>query len=553
MRGAGERGALRAVVRWAGHPGTLAAVAVLLFNDHVGKRLWPGAVTGKVSDLAWMLVSPVVLALLLTPVLSLVPVLRPRGDGPAIAGLAATGAMFAFAKSGPWGGEVASAVWSWSGVPSRIQGDRSDLVALPALGVSWWLWRRAGAVRRSWRWTAAVAVPLAVVAMVATSEAPRTGPERPVLWSRDGRTLLDTPEKRWITEDGGATWRRTKQSHSDPPRPDRSQPQNGQCVESRPRLCFRLRDVTSPVEASEDGGFSWHTAHDPGKPWHRPSRPIPGPEASPAPEAPSVPEAPLVPEAPSPSLPEASSPSGTPYPSVSPTDGLDPYGAELLVLEGPEGWVVLANYPKFGLLRGTPDGAWAQQEYPVVSTFVAPEPPRRWALGLPVALATGFTGMLAVAASWLLGATAPGERRRELMLLLLRQVLCLFWVRLTAWLCGGELLWKVPGVLPAGVLTVGLLPMLWFLRRGPNPGRRQLLALSAFAVGSAVVALLPYLLWAAHRMPTWSQASGPVFGWALFITLVGAAVGAFTMPPPPVRRFVLGESQGPTGPTGRRS
>ncbi|WP_406110423.1 hypothetical protein [Kitasatospora purpeofusca] len=332
-------------------------------------------------------------------------------------------------------------------MPSRIQGDRSDLVALPALGVSWWLWKRSGAVRRSWRWTAAVAVPLAVVAMVATSPSPPTGPERTVLWSRDGQTLLDIPERRWITEDGGATWRRTKQSRSDRPRPDRSRPQNGQCVESQPRLCFRLRDLTSPVEASEDGGFSWHTAHDPGKPWRRPSCPTP------------------VPEAPSPSPPETSSPSetgagagagtgtgtGTPYPSASPTDGLDPCGAELLVLEAPEGWAVLANHPEFGLLRGTPDGAWTQQQYPVRSTFVAPERPRHWALGLPVAVAAGFAGMLAVAAAWLLGSTAPGGRRRELSLLLLRQVLCLCWVRLTAWLCGGELLWKVPGVLPAGV------------------------------------------------------------------------------------------------------
>ncbi|KJY29560.1 hypothetical protein VR45_29660 [Streptomyces sp. NRRL S-495] len=470
-----------------------------------------------------MLVSPVVLALLLTPVLSLIPVLRLRGDRPAIAGLAATGAMFAFAKSGPWGGEVASAVWSWSGVPSRIQGDRSDLVALPALGVSWWLWKRSRAVGRSWRPTAAVAVPLAVVAMVATGQSPQTGPERPVLWSRGGQTLLDTPGKRWITEDGGATWRRTKQSRSDRPRPDRSQPQNGQCAESRPRLCFRLRDATSPVEASEDGGFSWHMVHDPGMPWRRPSRPTPGSEP------------------PSSSLPEVSSPSGTPSPSVSPTDVLEPYGAELLVLEAPEGWVVLANYPKAGLLRGTPDGVWTQQQYPDRSTFVAPEQPRRWALGLPVAVAAGFAGMLAVAAAWLLGSAAPGERRRELALLLLRQVLCLFWVQLAAWLCGGELLWKVPGVLPAGVLTVGLLPLLWFLRRGPNPGRRRLRALSAFAAGSAVVALLPYLLWAAHRTSAWSQASGLTVGWALFTTLAGAAVGALTRPP-------AARPDGPQGP-----
>ncbi|MEV0533771.1 hypothetical protein [Kitasatospora sp. NPDC050463] len=78
MRNEGERAvAVGAALRWVGNPGTVAAVLVLAFNDRVGKHAWPGPVTGKVSDLMWMVVSPPVLALLLTPVLRL------RGDWPA--------------------------------------------------------------------------------------------------------------------------------------------------------------------------------------------------------------------------------------------------------------------------------------------------------------------------------------------------------------------------------------------------------------------------------------------------------------------------------------
>ncbi len=46
------------------HPITLAALAVLVVNDHVLKAWWPGVITGKLSDVAGMILAPVVLAAL---------------------------------------------------------------------------------------------------------------------------------------------------------------------------------------------------------------------------------------------------------------------------------------------------------------------------------------------------------------------------------------------------------------------------------------------------------------------------------------------------------
>ncbi|MFB8198819.1 hypothetical protein [Kitasatospora purpeofusca] len=547
MRGAGEWGAVRAVVRWAGHPGTLAAVAVLLFNDHVGKRLWPGAVTGKVSDLAWMLVSPVVLALVLTPVLSLVPGLRLRGDRPAIAGLAATGAMFAFAKSGPWGGEVASAVWSWSGVPSRIQGDRSDLVALPALGVSWWLWKRSRAVRgplaapgspvapgspaaRRWWRTAAAAlgVPLAVVAMVATSS-DSSHDRAAVLWSKGSQPMLETSESWWTTRDGGGNWVPVSPgSYSGLVRADdRAEERTGirgddrLCVSPERLRCFRIRDDASPIEASEDGGLTWQLAFDPGE---RRRRPLPSePAATPA-AAPGGPSAESVSAVPRP-------------PSAAPVVRR----AQLLVTAASESWAVIANYPGAGLVLGTPDGVWTLRDYPVLVDLPVSEPPRHWPLGLPVAVAAGFAGVLAVAAVWLLRTTVPAGRSWELWFLLLRQGLCLYWVWQAAWLCGGELLWRIPGVLVAGVVTVPLLPILWALRHGPDRAGSRLLPLTVGGAVVAVLALLPYLRWAAHGLSAWSQASDQAFLCALAATVGGAVVGALT--PPPVAPTAAAETR----------
>src|SRR5690606_18791254 len=46
-------------------PVTVASVIVLLLNDHVLKQAWPGFVTGKLSDVAGLVVAPPLAALLL--------------------------------------------------------------------------------------------------------------------------------------------------------------------------------------------------------------------------------------------------------------------------------------------------------------------------------------------------------------------------------------------------------------------------------------------------------------------------------------------------------
>ena len=43
------------------HPLALVAIATWLLNDHVLKGLWPGLVTGKLSDIAGMIVTPMLL------------------------------------------------------------------------------------------------------------------------------------------------------------------------------------------------------------------------------------------------------------------------------------------------------------------------------------------------------------------------------------------------------------------------------------------------------------------------------------------------------------
>lgn len=157
-------GQATAALRWLGAPVTLLSLVVLAVNDHVLKQAWPGVVTGKLSDVAGLLVAPPLLAL----VLALLRV--PRA---ATVSLAATGLGFALAKATETGVETANAVWSAVGWPTLMLRDATDLVALPILAVAAWSARSAQRLasghRRVWLAAGSLALPFAVVATAATS------------------------------------------------------------------------------------------------------------------------------------------------------------------------------------------------------------------------------------------------------------------------------------------------------------------------------------------------------------------------------------------------
>ncbi len=81
------------------HPLTLAALVLLLVNDHLLRRIWPSALTGKLGDLAWLFFIPIALTALLA---LLAPGRGPRRSQaiPAVA-YVSTGLVFALAKSVP--------------------------------------------------------------------------------------------------------------------------------------------------------------------------------------------------------------------------------------------------------------------------------------------------------------------------------------------------------------------------------------------------------------------------------------------------------------------
>lgn len=124
------------------HPGALAAVAVLVLNDWWAKRHHPSWLTGKLSDVAGLVMAPLALSAAIGCVLWLCaragaaidPSARPRRFALA---LALTAAVFTATKLSASAAALVVSALARVGFPaSRIAVDATDLLALPALGLA---------------------------------------------------------------------------------------------------------------------------------------------------------------------------------------------------------------------------------------------------------------------------------------------------------------------------------------------------------------------------------------------------------------------------------
>lgn len=168
------------------HPIAIGALALLLVNDHVLKAAAPGWITGKLSDVAGLALTPIVVVALWQLAAARLPwpgARRPSVDVVSAAAVAASVVAVAFAlvKLSPLANDVYSVVIG----PTRL--DSGDLVALPAVALGWWVAAHCGerspephdreprATRRRLQVVGrAGALSLAVFAIAATSPAQPT-------------------------------------------------------------------------------------------------------------------------------------------------------------------------------------------------------------------------------------------------------------------------------------------------------------------------------------------------------------------------------------------
>lgn len=251
---------------WLIHPATVAAVVLLAVNDHLLKAHYPGLLTGKLSDLAGLVVLPPLLAL------ALVPVLR-RPAVAARTALVVTAACFTVVKATPTGAHVASTAWSLVSGPSVVLADPTDLVALPAVGVATWAWtralRRPPSAARLRRIEVLVVLPAAAVALAATT-APHS-PEAVAVGTWRGMIVVgeanvfdgDRQPEDWRLSHDGRVWRPMRPSEVsafEAERVGRDFMARQDCVPEDEDRCYRIEPGHLRVLESADGGASWSTS-----------------------------------------------------------------------------------------------------------------------------------------------------------------------------------------------------------------------------------------------------------------------------------------------------
>ena len=235
------------------HPAVLAAIALLLLNDHVFKRYFPSALTGKLSDFAGLLFFPLLLS-------ALIGLLEKRPRRAAGYGFTLTGLVFFAIKLFPSAAEWTNEVLGWLlGGQVNIIPDPTDLMALVMLLPAWILWHAAPERRFNPR-LGYTALVIGSLASLATSPCPP-----PTLITRlvqtNGLIYAWGGGQIYQSADGGLTWTEGEAVPAEQQKILQSIAELPAvvCESGNPQQCYRIGEKELVVEITVDGGHSWRT------------------------------------------------------------------------------------------------------------------------------------------------------------------------------------------------------------------------------------------------------------------------------------------------------
>lgn len=259
--------ALHLALALLAHPLSVAALALLLINDHLLRRFWPSWVTGKLGDITWLFVAPLALAALLAGISGLVYRTRsPRARQlalqlPFLAAYALVGLVFILVKTLPAVHAVVTRTLAeiLGAAPALVR-DPSDLLTLPALAASAWFWKTRPPVLLPERTARGlVALPLAALLTLANAGMPDPGVE--CFQLADGAVYARAGYAAYRSQDGGLNWTFEPNFQSSCPYVEGTdQWREITNLPADSSIRYRYQSNQS-IETSRDGGQNWETAY----------------------------------------------------------------------------------------------------------------------------------------------------------------------------------------------------------------------------------------------------------------------------------------------------
>lgn len=270
-----------------GHPISMTAIVLLLFNDHWLRWHYPSRITGKLGDFSWLIFAPFIAAIIFAWIIPHKFKYQERVVGPAA--FIFIGLWFALAKTVPIVHQLTTDTWEsiigWQGTQRM---DASDLLTLPGLLIGWWVWRHTPNTAINLRPLAYIAFGLGIVGTLASDVPSYKAEDYGIsticqngthLIARVDGKLSNTsnrlqeyefqnppndiqkhPALAFISHDGGLSWT------TDNPLRDFTQlncSTAGQTEIQIPNSTFRYRwEPDLRIERSLDDGQSWISGYD---------------------------------------------------------------------------------------------------------------------------------------------------------------------------------------------------------------------------------------------------------------------------------------------------